>query len=195
MVIPPRLVAGTEPQAPVSANDNKTRGTYGGEVANFDTNMVIILAALLCALLFALGLNSIMRCVMRCSRRMAFESSDGATVRLACTGLKKRALHEIPVTVYGPESDIRSAATDCPICLGEFMEGEKVRVLPKCNHGFHVKCIDRWLVAHSSCPTCRHSLLDRTVVDSADVESGTRTRTTVSGSGGSDGPVVVVAVG
>ncbi|PNX78977.1 RING-H2 finger protein ATL72-like [Trifolium pratense] len=50
--------------------------------------------------------------------------------------------------------------TDCPICLGEFMDGEKVRVLPNCNHGFHVECIDKWLLSHSSCPTCRQSLLE-----------------------------------
>lgn len=35
---------------------------------------------------------------------------------------------------------------------------ENVRVLPKCNHGFHLECIDKWLVSHSSCPMCRHSM-------------------------------------
>ncbi|CAN1157843.1 RING-H2 finger protein ATL78 [Linum perenne] len=45
--------------------------TGGG--ANFDANMVIILAALLCALIRALGLNSIVRCALRCSRRFVGE--------------------------------------------------------------------------------------------------------------------------
>ena len=31
-------------------------------------------------------------------------------------------------------------------------------MLPKCNHGFHVRCVDRWLMARSTCPTCRQLL-------------------------------------
>ncbi|MQL99619.1 hypothetical protein Taro_032350 [Colocasia esculenta] len=144
------------PGAAASAGP-KARG-YGGDT-NFDTNMVIILAALLCALICALGLNSIVRCVLRCGRRMAFETPEEAAARLAGTGLKKRTLRQIPVAVYGQGAGI--PATECPICLGEFADGEKVRVLPRCNHEFHVRCIDTWLASHSSCPTCRHSLLDR----------------------------------
>ncbi|WCJ20066.1 RING/U-box superfamily protein [Euphorbia peplus] len=133
---------------------------YNSE-ANFDTNMVIILAALLCALICALGLNSIVRCALRCSRRFAFENPDEAAARLAATGLKKTTLRRIPVVIFGA-SGINLIATECAICLGEFTDGEKVRVLPKCNHGFHVRCIDTWLGSHSSCPTCRHSLLEHT---------------------------------
>ena len=47
----------------------------------------------------------------------------------------------------------------CAICLGEFEDGEKVRVLPRCGHEFHVRCVDTWLVSHDSCPTCRDSVL------------------------------------
>lgn len=172
MVRTRHLLLGFEPKPPPPAGGSRTHGgaaAYGSE-RNFDTNMVIILAALLCALICALGLNSIVRCALRCGRRMAFETADQTAARLATTGLKKRALRQIPVTVYG--SGTNFPATDCPICLGEFMNGEKVRVLPKCHHGFHVRCIDTWLTSHSSCPTCRHSLLDRPLPDSADVEAG-----------------------
>lgn len=154
---PHRLLLDAEPNTPPS-NGSRTRGSYTTSEANFDTNMVIILAALLCALICALGLNSIVRCALRCSRRFAFETPDETAARLAATGLKKRALRQIPVAEYS--SGINIPATDCPICLGEFMDGEKVRVLPRCNHGFHVRCIDTWLVSHSSCPTCRQSLLE-----------------------------------
>lgn len=129
-------------------------GAYGGE-ASFDTNMVIILAALLCALICALGLNSIVRCALRCGRGLAPESADRSS---AARGLKKSALRRIPVAAYGPGA--AAVGTDCAICLGEFESGERVRVLPLCNHGFHVRCIDPWLASHSSCPTCRRSLLD-----------------------------------
>uniref|UniRef100_A0A7N1A3N9 RING-type E3 ubiquitin transferase n=1 Tax=Kalanchoe fedtschenkoi TaxID=63787 RepID=A0A7N1A3N9_KALFE len=133
----------------------RSGASYTNE-ANFDTNMVIILAALLCALICALGLNSILRCALRCSRRVVEGEPGGG---LSATGLKKSALRQIPVAVYkASEADI--PATECPICLGEFVEGERVRVLPRCNHGFHVKCIDTWLAAHSSCPTCRGSLAE-----------------------------------
>ncbi|KAL3717900.1 hypothetical protein ACJRO7_003093 [Eucalyptus globulus] len=153
---PHRLLLDKEPNS-MPNNGTPTRGSYGNE-ANFDTNMVIILAALLCALICALGLNSIVRCALRCSRRFTFETPDQTAARLAATGLKKSALRQIPVAVYG--AGINIPATDCPICLAEFMDGEKVRVLPKCHHGFHVRCIDTWLVSHSSCPTCRQSLLE-----------------------------------
>ncbi|XAR66029.1 hypothetical protein NMG60_11012075 [Bertholletia excelsa] len=140
------------------ANDSGTRGVSTAE-ANFDANMVIILAALLCALICALGLNSIVRCAIRCSRRFSFEAENRAAGRLVGPGLKRSALRRIPVVVYGAGTTI--PATDCPICLGEFVEGEKVRVLPRCHHGFHVRCIDTWLASHSSCPTCRQSLLEQ----------------------------------
>ncbi|XP_039046100.1 RING-H2 finger protein ATL74-like [Hibiscus syriacus] len=171
---------------------NGTRPGFTNEV-NFDTNMVIILAALLCALMCALGLNSIMRCALRCGRRFGFDASDGtATERLpASTGLKKSALRQIPVVVYSPGMNLK--ATDCPICLGEFMDGEKVRVLPKCNHGFHVRCIDTWLKSSSSCPTCRRPLLDRTTSTDATVVTGDRLRQQGNSSGGQQAVVAVVA--
>ncbi|XP_021297229.1 RING-H2 finger protein ATL74-like [Herrania umbratica] len=163
---PHRLLLDTQSSASPT-NGNRTRSSFSNE-ANFDTNMVIILAALLCALICALGLNSIVRCALRCSRRFAFETPDETAARLAATGLKKRALRQIPVAVYS--SGINIKATDCPICLGEFIDGERVRVLPKCHHGFHVRCIDTWLLSHSSCPTCRQSLLEQPTSSDAGAE-------------------------
>lgn len=43
----------------------------------------------------------------------------------------------------------------CTVCLGEFHDGELLRLLPKCGHAFHVSCIDTWLRAHANCPLCR----------------------------------------
>jgi E3 ubiquitin-protein ligase ATL10/75/76/77/78 len=50
-----------------------------------------------------------------------------------------------------------SSRSECAICLAEFARGEAVRVLPRCNHGFHARCIDRWLAARPTCPTCRQA--------------------------------------
>ncbi|RZR87460.1 hypothetical protein BHM03_00014876 [Ensete ventricosum] len=128
---PPAAANGTMQHA---AGNN---GGVGSGTASFDTNMVFILAALLCALVFALALNSVVRCALRCGRRVVFENTEEASARLAATGLKKRSLRRIPVAVYGSGADF--PATDCPICLSEFADGEKVRVLPRCHHGFHVR--------------------------------------------------------
>ncbi|XP_066364591.1 RING-H2 finger protein ATL72-like [Miscanthus floridulus] len=50
-----------------------------------------------------------------------------------------------------------SSRSECAICLADFARGEAVRVLPRCNHGFHARCIDRWLAARPTCPTCRQA--------------------------------------
>ncbi|KAG6533831.1 hypothetical protein ZIOFF_007709 [Zingiber officinale] len=102
-----------------------------------DGNMIIILAALLCALIIALGLNSVVRCAVQWGRRLAFEMPEESATRSAATsGLKKQALRRLPVAVYGPGAGV--LATECPICLAEFADGEEVRVLPWCHHGFHI---------------------------------------------------------
>ncbi|KAI3461726.1 hypothetical protein Pfo_018389 [Paulownia fortunei] len=160
----PRLLLDSDITVPPTYG-NKTNGTYNGDT-NFDGNMVIILAALLCALICALGLNSIVRCALRCTGTFAYDTADEVAARLASTSLKKEALSQIPVVVY--KSGLHFPATDCPICLGEFIEGEDVWIFPRCNHGFHVKCIDRWLVLHSSCPTCRQPLIEHSASASAE---------------------------
>lgn len=160
-----RLLVDAEPSMP-PASVNILPKHYINET-KFDTNMVIILAVLLCALLCALGLNSIVRCLLRCTHRFGTaETQQQAATRLATTGVKKHSLRKIPIAIYG--SEIKFSTSECPICLAEFVEGEKVRVLPKCSHGFHVKCIDTWLESHSSCPNCRRSLLERSTSRVAD---------------------------
>jgi hypothetical protein len=50
----------------------------------------------------------------------------------------------------------------CVICLEEFQNGDRLRVLP-CDHSFHDGCISKWLSGShsfdncftSGCPTCR----------------------------------------
>ncbi|RWW24668.1 hypothetical protein BHE74_00001604 [Ensete ventricosum] len=111
------------------------------------TVVVVVLAALLCALVCALCLNSILRCALRWSNRPAQ------------TGLRRKALQRLPRLVYSAGVRLTGAVPECAICLSELVPGEHIRVLPSCNHGFHLKCIDRWLTAQSSCPTCRRCML------------------------------------
>jgi hypothetical protein len=54
----------------------------------------------------------------------------------------------------------------CSICLEDFKEKDDLRWLP-CGHGFHSKCVDRWLfegVGALACPLCRADLTTVVVV-------------------------------
>ncbi|XP_073103900.1 RING-H2 finger protein ATL52 [Elaeis guineensis] len=74
-------------------------------------------------------------------------------------GLDESTIRSIAVTEYKAGGGILGAA-DCSVCLGEFQDGELVRLLPKCGHAFHVPCIDTWLRAHVNCPLCRAHIVD-----------------------------------
>ncbi|KAK6153534.1 hypothetical protein DH2020_013173 [Rehmannia glutinosa] len=52
--------------------------------------------------------------------------------------------------------------------LDPVSEGEKARLLPKCNHGFHLECIDMWLQSHSTCPLCRNPVSNQKTSNSVD---------------------------
>lgn len=47
---------------------------------------------------------------------------------------------------------------DCAVCLCEFSDDDKLRLLPICGHAFHLNCIDTWLLSNSTCPLCRGAL-------------------------------------
>ncbi|KAK4798545.1 hypothetical protein SAY86_030871 [Trapa natans] len=131
-----RLLLNKEPNPPVDAyRDRPYGGQYINE-ANFDKNM--------------------------CSRRFNHRAAGPPADQMTATGLKKSVILRIPVSIYRPGIGIfiAATATDCPICLGEFEDGDKVRVLPRCHHGFHIGCIDTWLVSRSSCPICRQAIID-----------------------------------
>ncbi|XP_027345493.1 RING-H2 finger protein ATL54-like [Abrus precatorius] len=69
-------------------------------------------------------------------------------------GLQQSIIGAITVCKYkGGEGLIEG--TECAVCLSEFQEDENLRLLPKCNHAFHLPCIDTWLRSHTNCPMCR----------------------------------------
>jgi len=42
----------------------------------------------------------------------------------------------------------------CSICLCDFTQSEKVKVVPRCGHTFHEDCLENWLVKRFRCPNC-----------------------------------------
>ncbi|CAK9206230.1 unnamed protein product [Sphagnum jensenii] len=85
-------------------------------------------------------------------------------------GLNKALVEALPILSFSVVKDLRKRgrseggskeSLDCAVCLNEFGKDENLllRLLPACNHAFHVDCIDVWFQSHSTCPLCRSSLL------------------------------------
>lgn len=92
-------------------------------------------------------------------------SGDPAEAR----GLDEAAIQALPAFRYSRKKSAAGGGTtttnndaagsapasECAVCLGEFEDGERVRMLPACLHVFHVACIDTWLQGNANCPLCR----------------------------------------
>ena len=103
-----------------------------------------------------------------------------ATACFPVAGLDDAAIAGLAVTLYRSGAGAGAGAADddaaqqqcCSICLGEFQEGDKVKALPRCGHGFHPECVDAWLRARASCPLCRDTLLAAAVATKPDAAVG-----------------------
>ncbi|KAL1219875.1 RING-H2 finger protein ATL54 [Cardamine amara subsp. amara] len=82
------------------------------------------------------------------------EQVDHPIWLIRTTGLNQSIINSITICNY-KRGDGLIERTDCPVCLNEFEEDESLRLLPKCNHAFHISCIDTWLKSHTNCPLCR----------------------------------------
>ncbi|KAB5545340.1 hypothetical protein DKX38_013452 [Salix brachista] len=71
----------------------------------------------------------------------------------ATRGLEETVINSLPVFVYSRKT--HQDSIECAVCLSEFEENERGRILLNCNHSFHTECIDMWFHSHSTCPLCR----------------------------------------
>ncbi|KAK9716202.1 hypothetical protein RND81_06G217900 [Saponaria officinalis] len=72
-------------------------------------------------------------------------------------GLDSETVEGFPKVIFGTlkEYHPHKYALECAICLCEYSDNDVIRVLPICDHIFHIQCIDLWFESHKSCPVCR----------------------------------------
>lgn len=133
---------------------------YSG-TGDFEANAAMILIILLCALICALALNAAIRCFLRGHQHHRPVGEARQQQQKSNAGVAAAALEGVPALLYtaAMKTKLAGAEAECAICLSEFEEGQGIRLMARCNHGFHDHCIHQWLSSHSSCPTCRRICL------------------------------------
>ncbi|KAF5739760.1 putative ring finger protein [Tripterygium wilfordii] len=86
---------------------------------------------------------------------------------ITTVGLQQSVINSITICRYKIGEGLIEGR-ECSICLSEFREDEMLRLLPKCNHAFHIRCVDTWLRSHTNCPLCREQI----IAESVDFGSG-----------------------
>uniref|UniRef100_A0A0E0L1I2 RING-type E3 ubiquitin transferase n=1 Tax=Oryza punctata TaxID=4537 RepID=A0A0E0L1I2_ORYPU len=105
------------------------------------------------------------------SRPVSPKAGDRQAMELAITALPVFVVH-LPSDSGDDDGAGDAAAADdanggggggkvleCAICISEFADGEEGRLLPRCGHRFHARCVDMWFQLHSTCPLCRAGVL------------------------------------
>ncbi|KGN51821.1 RING-H2 finger protein ATL46 [Cucumis sativus] len=87
----------------------------------------------------------------------AFQRQLQQLFHLHDSGLDQAFIDALPVFLYKEIVGLKEPF-DCAVCLCEFSELDKLRLLPTCSHAFHIDCIDTWLLSNSTCPLCRGTL-------------------------------------
>ncbi|KAJ4826133.1 hypothetical protein Tsubulata_021880 [Turnera subulata] len=78
-------------------------------------------------------------------------------------GLDEAVIRSIPIFQFKRAGNSNGefgerSISECAVCLNEFQEDERLRVMPNCGHVFHIDCIDVWLQSNDNCPLCRISI-------------------------------------
>ncbi|KAL1337784.1 hypothetical protein HN51_032488 [Arachis hypogaea] len=83
------------------------------------------------------------------------------------SGINRELVEKLPFFRFSSLKGSKEGL-ECTVCLSKFEDSEVLRLLPKCQHAFHINCIDKWLESHSTCPLCRYR------VEPGDIKSNVR---------------------
>lgn len=83
-----------------------------------------------------------------------YSISSAETKAAEVKGLSTVELEKLP-KVTGKDLVL---GNECAVCLDEIEIEQSARLVPGCNHGFHLQCADTWLSNHRVCPVCRTKL-------------------------------------
>ncbi|KAL8036940.1 hypothetical protein ABFX02_11G008600 [Erythranthe guttata] len=95
------------------------------------TFQALVLVILVCTLICAVAFNAVIRYM--CARRRQPRTPANRKADLGCATAEQEP--EIPFFICSEGMEL----AECPICLSEFAIGERIRVLEKCSHGFHLQ--------------------------------------------------------
>ncbi|KAI4381096.1 hypothetical protein MLD38_007205 [Melastoma candidum] len=161
---PPYLPFQPPPRAPPSDGFYSNSFNLGYKVSPGILLVIIVLAILV--FLGALA-HLLIRIIVRPSIRdpddtdsvNALQGRLQQLFHLHDAGVDQSFIDMLPVFHYKAIQGKKVESFDCAVCLCEFEPEDKLRLLPKCSHAFHVECIDTWLLSHSTCPLCRDNLI------------------------------------
>ncbi|KAF8729863.1 hypothetical protein HU200_017322 [Digitaria exilis] len=160
------LAAASAQPSPGVADDDYLSGQV-----HVSTAMIVLLAAVIAVFVFIAFFTVYLR---HCTGRYdAARSPDAAVPNFDAfisrsrrqrrpRGLDADVIEAFPTMKYAEAKALRvgkaGGALECAVCLSEFEDEERLRLLPKCSHAFHPDCIGEWLASHVTCPVCRCNL-------------------------------------
>ncbi|KAJ7979884.1 RING-H2 finger protein [Quillaja saponaria] len=163
------LIQSSQALSPITSPESSI---FRSPLHSSETSFPIIAIAIIGILATAFLLVSYYIFVIKCClnwhridllRRFSLSRRREDPLVLHSTGTEPRGLDEavirlIPVIQFKKQSKTDSGESECAVCLNEFQENEKLRIIPNCSHVFHIDCIDVWLQNNANCPLCRTSI-------------------------------------
>ncbi|KAK2971100.1 hypothetical protein RJ640_005247 [Escallonia rubra] len=155
--------------------------SLGSEVIFFvglsQSTMTTAMEIFICVMLLFVGI-SVLTMIHVC---MAGRASGNTTVDIQTVDIQRSSrgasmcsdeLKKLPCFDYKVEEGGAGNSNweSCAVCLESFKVGEKCRLLPICEHSFHVHCIDSWLLKTGACAICRTGALQSSISSEVGVE-------------------------